>query len=498
MSFTLTAKKLDLSSGGEYVVLLHEDTAENFGVHPGDHIILSKEKNHEFLCVVNTTKDDVNSKHIGLYEEVAQKYDIDSGDPILITLSTTPLSVEYIRKKIKKHELNYEEIEEILKDIVSGKLGVIEKTYFLSTIYNPGYNDEELYSLTKAMAATGEILHFDGIVADKHSIGGVAGKGITPLVVAIVSSFGVTMPNTSTRSITTPAGTTDILETAMKVNFTTKEVKDMIEKNHSCMVWGGGLNIAPADDELIRIERPLGIESFDKFLVSIIAKKIATGVNKLVLDIPMGEGTKISNPEDAKVLGDKFVTLGAKFGIDIQVHTREVKGIDGNAIGPVLEMREVLYIFENSPEKSKQLEQEAILLAGMLLEMCSIASVGNGYQMAQESLSNGNALTAFKRISQIQGGREDIHSSQFVPAQHSLRFMASIEGRINGIKNKDMIALARILGCPLDKAAGIYLHKTIGDQAVKGQPMFSIYASNEERLQLGLTYIQSHNLFEIV
>ena len=240
MSLYLIAKRIELETGGDHIVLINEDVAIEHGINAGDHIVISKKMGKEIVCVVDTSNSQIDRKHIGVYTEIYERYGIKDEDLLLISLFQKPLSVEYIKKKIKKHDLTYDEIHTIIDDIVHDRLGIIEKTYFLSTIYNPGYNNGELYGLTKSIANTGEMLHFDGIVADKHSVGGIAGKGITPLVVSIVSSFGVQMPNTSSRSITTPAGTTDILETVTNVAFTADQLKRMMDDMNAFMVWGGG------------------------------------------------------------------------------------------------------------------------------------------------------------------------------------------------------------------------------------------------------------------
>lgn len=498
MSFTLIAKRMDFETGGEHVVLLNEDTAIEHGINAGDHIVISIENEPEIVCVVDTTTDLIDKKHIGIYKEVYEKDGIKNDDQVLITLSQKPESVSHIRDKILGYELNYEDIKGIMDDIVKERLGVIEKTYFLSTIYNPGYSDTELYYLTKAMAETGFELRFDGIVADKHSIGGIAGKGITPLVVSIVSSFGLKVPNTSTRSITTPAGTADILETITPVSFNKDQLQKIIDEANACMIWGGGLGIAPADDELIRIERPIEIESFDKFLMSIIAKKVALGVNHLLVDIPAGIQGKIHEMKDVERLKDKFISLGAKFGIKVEVYVRHPLGIDGNGVGPKLEMREVLYVLENSPLKSMQLENEAVKMASLVLELTGVASTEDSFNKAKDALYNGAAYNKFKQIIKAQGGNENVKSSDLDLKSHCLNFKSVLNGTVKSVYNKRAIELGRILGCPLDKDAGIYFHKKPGDTINTQEKMFSIYSSTKDRLNLGIGYIQKNNLFEIV
>src|SRR6266480_4520130 len=182
------------------------------------------------------------------------------------------LAIETIRKKLVGKTLTYQEIYAVMDEIVHNRMGDILTTYFAASGYAKGFTDEELYYLTKAMVQTGEQLHFPGIVADKHSIGGVPGTRTTLIVIPIVAAAGFLIPKSSSRAITTPGGTADDMEVLAPVTFTKQQIYRIVEKVNACIVWGGSVDIAPADDELIKVEEPLMFESFDKILVSIMAK----------------------------------------------------------------------------------------------------------------------------------------------------------------------------------------------------------------------------------
>src|SRR5581483_3912598 len=183
--------------------------------------------------------------------------------------------------------------------------------------YSEGFSDEELYFLTQAMVETGEKLTFKGIVADKHSIGGVPGTRTTLIVVPIIASAGFIIPKTSSRAITTPDGTADDMEVLAPVSFSTNKIYEIVKNTNGCIVWGGSVNIAPADDQLIQVEKPLEFESFDKIVVSIMSKKIAFGSNHIVFDIPYGKSVKVHKREDAQTIADKFKFLASKFNVKI-------------------------------------------------------------------------------------------------------------------------------------------------------------------------------------
>ncbi|MEN9407911.1 MAG: hypothetical protein RLZZ455_1127, partial [Candidatus Parcubacteria bacterium] len=165
-------------------------------------------------------------------------------------------ALDAIRKRLMGKKLSYKEIYSIMDAIATKKLGDVLTTYFAASGYSKGFSDEELYFLTKAMMETGETLHFKGIVADKHSIGGVPGTRTTLLVVPIIAAAGFTIPKSSSRAITTPGGTADVMEVLADVEFNKEQIYDIVKKTNGCIVWGGSFNIAPADDIIIKVEEP--------------------------------------------------------------------------------------------------------------------------------------------------------------------------------------------------------------------------------------------------
>ena len=174
------------------------------------------------------------------------------------------IALEAIRKKLIGKKLSYQEIYAIMDEISNKKLGDILSTYFVASGYSKGFSNEEIYHLTRAMVETGEKLHFRGIVADKHSIGGIPGTRVTLITVPIIASAGFKIPKSSSRAITTPAGTADAMEVLSDVTFNEKEIYKIVEQTRGCIVWGGSFKIAPADDEIIRIEEPLLFEKYNK------------------------------------------------------------------------------------------------------------------------------------------------------------------------------------------------------------------------------------------
>jgi AMP phosphorylase len=498
MSDFLKAKKLDITSGDSLICLINDKDAEQYGVglNQGDRVELKIDNVEKpIIVVVDTTNDFVDEGQIGIYEDIWQKHGIEDDAVVEIKLFNKTEAIEAIRRKLAGQELSYEDFYAIMSEISSGHLSKIFKTLFISSGYSPGFNDNEIKHMTKALALTGEVLKFTGITADKHSIGGVAGKGITPIVVPIIAANGIIVPNTSTRAITSASATTDMLEVIMPMSFKKEQLEAMIEKSGAFMVWGGGLDLAPADDEIIKIQKAIGIESIDKFVSSILAKKIAQGVNTVIFDIPVGIGAKITEDEFEEVK-TKFKTLGKEFDIKVIIYKREAPDMDGKAVGPILECQEFLMVYEQDPKRSIQLEEDALKMAGVLLEGVGKAKAGQGYDLAKETLLNGKAYTKFKEIVKNQGGNEKIKSSDLKPGDKTYEYRAAQSGTISLIHNKRIFELARALGNPRIKEAGLYFHVEAGDKVETGDLLVTLYANSDSRLDLGQKVALKHEMFE--
>jgi putative thymidine phosphorylase len=398
-------------------------------------------------------------------------------------------AIEAIRKKLVGKELSYKEIYSVMDEIAHNRLGDILTTYFAASGYSHGFSNEELFYLTRAMVETGEKLHFSGIVADKHSIGGVPGTRTTLIVVPIIAAAGFTIPKSSSRAITTPDGTADDMEVLAKVEFTKSEIYEIVKKTNGCIVWGGSFHIAPADDVMIHVERELTFESFDKIIVSIMAKKIAFGSNHVVIDLPFGKSVKVHGRDDAEILKRKFEYIARKFGIHITVLIHETDEPSGRGIGPILESRESLRVLEQSEDRPIDLEHRSLHLAGALLDLCTKThgsekkiktEFGSGHEWAKYLLTSGAALKKMKEIIKAQGGDESVTSNKLTIklGRASIKVTAPRKCTIKEINSKNVTTIARLLGAPTQKGAGIYLDKKIGEKAEKGETLFTLYSES--------------------
>jgi AMP phosphorylase len=497
MAYYLKCKKIDITSGGGLEALLNAKEADSYGIRPGDRVSIIWNKKKRTVVSIDLSDKEVKPGEIGLYKNVWQEHETKSGEVIEVKLEGRPLSIETIKKKMRGEPATYEEFYAVMKDIVDGKLGEVETAYFAASGLLKPYSDMELYYMTKAMVETGDKFNMRIKVADKHSVGGLAGNRITPIVIPIVASLGIYIPKTSSRAITSPSGTADTMEVLCPVNFTLMDVQKIIRKTKGCLIWGGGLSLAPADDKLIRVSRPLAIDPFDKMVVSIMAKKVATGVDCLIIDMPVGESCKIPNMKVANDLAKKFVFIGKKFGMKVKVVATPAKQPVGRGIGPALEARDVLRVLQQHKYRPLDLERKSIKLAGALIELKGYCRKGKGAAIARQQIKSGAAWKKMNEILVAQGGQNDWNSEEVMKEIQKYEIHSPKNGRIVRFDNKAINEVCMNLGAPLDKYAGIHMHVNFGDKVTKGQKLFTMYTSNQERLNLGVIAAEKNIIYYV-
>jgi AMP phosphorylase len=485
-------KKLSISTGGPLVVLVYESDATTLGIINGDRV-----KINDYTAIINTTDklDVIKKGEVGLFYEMSKK-GIKNNILVDIIPANKPHSVEYIVKKLNGKRLNDVEIFEIIKDIVNGQLSQIEITYFVSASYFHGLNFKEIVSLTNAMIKTGDQLNFGNeIIADKHCIGGVAGNRTTVFVVPILAAAGVKIPKTSSRSITSPAGTADTMEVLTDVSLSVEKIKSVVNKVGGCLVWGGALSLAPADDIIIKVERPVSLDPTGQLLASILSKKKSMGATHCLIDIPVGRGSKILNKKKAIILKKNFLNLAKEINLKLKVVITDGSEPIGNGIGPALEARDIFWTLRNDERRSEHLLHKGVYLAGQLLELTGKCTKGKGEVLAKELIENGKAYNKFIEIIKAQGAKitspEKIKLGKFTQKIKSL-----VKGKITYIDNKTISRIAKLAGAPSDKLAGLYLHKHKFDKVEIGDDLYTIYASSKTALNDAVKYCKSNLGFE--
>ncbi|MDD1771607.1 MAG: AMP phosphorylase [Methanomassiliicoccales archaeon] len=477
----LKARYIDVDTG-DVSVLMHDFDCAELGLREKDRVKVSHE-GVTTVAIVTTSDTIIQKGEIGLLGATLKTIGSEDGELVDITAASKPESVEFIKKKMNGMELTTEEINTLIADISSRALSNIELSAYVTSLYIRGMNLRETVDLTKAMVAGGEVMTFsNGPIYDHHSIGGCPGNKITLLVVPIMAAAGCKMPKTSSRAISSAAGTSDIVETFANVALTPTELKTITEKVGGVLAWGGSLNLAPADDLIIKAEYPLGIDPHAQLLASVMAKKKAVGANFLVIDIPMGEGTKVLTMDEAKTYARDFIQLGEQ--LDIKVECAITYGGQplGRAIGPALESIEAIRIMEGAKTPNSVIEK-TLSICGMLFEM---GGEYQGVEKARQILESGKALKKFQEIVAAQGGKPDITSADIKVGQHSVDVIANQSGYVGQILNKALVRVARTAGSPKDKGAGLVLNKKTGNKVDKGETIFTIYAEHDWKLQEAL------------
>jgi AMP phosphorylase len=482
----LLVKDMDIATGGPLVVILNEKDASFLDLHHGDRVKLTKGK-HKVVAAIDIaeTTRSVSPGKIGLFEEVLDRLHIQhqTSPKVKVSLQPKPVSIYHIRKKLDGKELSRDEIYHIMEDVTQGRLTSIELTYYVAGNYMKGMSMKEICSLTKAMIETGDQLKPRGkLVVDKHCIGGVAGNRTTLGVVPILLAAGLTVPKTSSRAITSPAGTADTMEVLCEVTFNKKKLQHIIQKIGGCVVWGGSMNLAPADDLIINVEHPLSIDAEGQLLASIMAKKGSVSATHVLIDIPIGKGAKIESRKKALKLKKRFEELGRLMGMKTFVVITDGSQPIGNGIGPALEARDVMWMLKNDPRQPLDLRKKCVELAGILLEITGKARKGQGKKIAEEVLHSGKAYKKMWDVIIAQGAKLKV-TDNIKLGNHTHDITSWKTGKIKSINNKSIAKIARVAGCPRDKQAGVYLHKHVGDRVKKGEKIMTVYVENKERLQ---------------
>lgn len=472
----LKLKKLKLGAGRP-IAFIHEKTAQKLNIHLGDRVEVSH-NSKKIIALVDILRGNLKLKEIFLSEEITFFLKIKPKDYVKINLALEPISTRYIAKKLNGIPLKKQEIKKIIEDIVNNALTEGEVAYFVSATYKQGMSLNETINLTESIYKTGKSIKWPKgkKIVDKHSIGGIAGNRTTPIVIPICAAAGIIIPKTSSRAITSASGTADVMEILADVELTLLELKKVVNKTGACLVWGGSLGMAPADDKLIRVERLLSLDPEAQLIASIIAKKLAVGSKYVLIDIPYGPKAKVSKHR-ALALKKRFLAVGKHFKLKMKVLLTDGSQPIGNGIGPVLEMKDVISILERV-DPPKLLEKKCIMLASEILEMTGKAKKGQGEKLAQKILDSGEALKKFNEILDAQGRtNKKLKLAKF---SHTIR--AKKSGKIKSIDNKLINYLSRILGCPLDKPAGIYIHKHKGEKLKKGDKIFTLYSETRKKL----------------
>ncbi len=477
------ARPIDLLSGGKEVIL-HPDFGRRLGLHPMDRVrVCDPTSGVDAPATVALSETLVTPGQVGLSRDLARRLQPLRGGHVTLQPLARPPSAEFIRAKLDGRRLVPDEIHAIIADIALGNLTTIELTAWACAIHIHGMDFDETVACIRAMVDTGDTIRFArGPIVDVHSIGGVPGNKYAPLCVAIVASQGLYIPKTSSRAISSACGTADFMEVVAPVALTAEQVKLITERIGGTLAWGGGVSLAPADDEIIRVEYPLALDPPAQLLASVLSKKVSVGASDVLIDIPVGPDAKVKNEAAARHLARNFIEVGERVGLNIQVLISQGNQPLGQAIGPVLEIREALQVLEGA-KQPEALVEKACTLAGRLLEMGKIAKPGRGYQQAREALESGAAHRKFLEIIEAQGGDPAVRSDQLKPGAYSQVLHSPGPGTVSHVDIRALVRIARAAGSPRDKGAGLMVHVRPGAVVEDDSLLYTVYAENETNLR---------------
>ncbi|MBN8442427.1 MAG: thymidine phosphorylase family protein [Thauera sp.] len=475
----LTLRRVAIDTYRENVAYLHRDCAvyraEGFQALAKVEV---RANGRRILATLNVTTDPriVRCNELGLSEDAFAQLGGQGGDPVLVSQAEPASSIPALHRKIAGERLTADDFQSIVRDIAEHRYSKIELTAFVVACNQGELDREEVYFLTEAMSRVGRRLDWhERPVVDKHCIGGIPGNRTSMLVVPIVAAHGMLCPKTSSRAITSPAGTADTMEVLAGVELPMDTLSDIVREHRGCLAWGGTAQLSPADDVLISVERPLSIDSPGQMVASILSKKIAAGSTHLVLDIPVGPTAKVRSMPEAQRLRKLFEFVASRMNLTLDVVITDGRQPVGAGIGPVLEARDVMRVLENDPRAPIDLRQKALRLAGRMLEFDPDVRGGDGFAIARDILDSGRALAKMNAIIHAQGARPFDHNAPEL-ARLSFEVMAGECGVVTSIDNHQLARIARLAGAPKVRGAGVDLLRKMGEAVAAGDALYRVHA----------------------
>lgn len=444
------------------------------------------------IATLNVVSDLVGHGEAGLSNEALKRLQVQEGYLIQVGHLKPVESFKLVRSKMYGHALGSAAFEAIVNDIADGRYSNVELAAFITACSGKNLNEDEVINLTRAMIKKGEKLYWNkAIILDKHCIGGLPGNRTTPIVVSIIAAAGLTIPKTSSRAITSPAGTADTMETLTRVDLTLGEMRKVVESEGGCFAWGGAMQLSPADDVIISVEKALDIDSEGQMIASVLSKKAAAGSTHVVIDIPVGATAKVRSEDDARNLSARFETVGQAIGLHVKTVITDGSQPVGVGIGPALEALDVLAVLRNDRFAPEDLKQRALNLAAHLLEMSGHCLEGEGLPIATRLLENGKAFEKFTAICRAQGSLKEPMRAQF-----RYDWMSDQAGQVEKIDNRLLARLAKLAGAPRSPGAGVHFYTPLGTVVNRKDLLLSVYANSSGELDYAKEFLRtvSHEL----
>jgi len=491
MGYALRARRLGIDTYQQPVAYMRRDCkvcrAEGFEAQSRIELQCGGQSVAATLNVVDG--DLLDEQDIGLSEAAWEALGASPAAPVTVRHPPPLASFAAVRGKIHGRPLDDIAAREIIADIAGGRYPDIHLSSFITACSGNRLDLAETIAMTRAMAAAGQRMHWPSqVVVDKHCVGGLPGNRTTLLVVPIVAACGMTMPKTSSRAITSPAGTADTMETLAPVAIGIDAMRRVVQQEGGCIVWGGSVTLSPADDVLIRVERPLELDSDGLLVASVLSKKLAAGASHVLIDIPVGRTAKVRSEQAAQQLAARLEGAGKALGLAVHCLLSNGSQPVGIGIGPALEAMDVLAVLQGASDAPKDLRQRALALAAGVLELGGRAAPGAGMALATQTLDSGAAWKKFQAICAAQGG---LRQPPAAACSHVLE--ARHAGRVVAVDNRKLATLAKLAGAPRAAAAGVRFFAPLGSRLEVGQPILTIYADTPGELSYALEYAEAQS-----
>ena len=403
--------------------------------------------------------------------------------------------LEIISKKRDSKELSKEEIEYFIKGYTNGEIQDYQAAALIMAIYINGMNDREITDLTLAMAYSGEVLDlscFGENVVDKHSTGGVGDK-VSIVLLPIIAAMGIPVAKMSGRGLGFTGGTVDKMESipGYKTNVEIEEFISNVKKIGISMI-GQTMNLAPADKKIYALRDTIScVENIPLIASSIMSKKIASGANKIVIDVTVGKGAFMKTREDAQKLAEQMIRIGNLAGREVRCVLTPMDEPLGYAVGNSLEVIEAINFLKG--DMPKDLKEVVLELGANMLQLAGKGdSIEENKLKMLETIKNGSAYNKLVEMVKNQGG--DISylddTTKFEKSKYISAVVTEKTGRVQEINAEEIGKLACYLGAgrvkkedKIDANVGIILNKKVGDEVLEGDFLAYICANDEIKLR---------------
>ena len=403
-------------------------------------------------------------------------------------LGQTPAPLGSLYKKIAGSVLTEAEYRPLLTAINHRQYSGAELEAFLIACTQL-LSDDELIAVARCRSELMPRIWWGReMVVDKHSLGGIPGSRVTMVVIPIVAAHGLLIPKTSSRAITSAAGSADAMEVLAKVDLTPEQLKRCVAQTNACIAWNGKLNHSVIDDVMNALTRPLALDTRRWSVASILSKKYSAGATHVVIDIPYSSAGKVKTQAAALELAQLFEMVGAALGLVVKAFATDGQAPIGRGIGPALEARDVLQVLERDPLAPADLLEKSLFFASQILALDpAVGSVANGRVRALELLNTGAASTAMQAIIAAQGAQPPLNWSGVL--KHEVRTPRN--GRVQALDGFVISGLGRCAGAPADQLAGVDLICGVGATVNAGDLLYVLQASDPEKLAQAAALAQS-------